>query len=93
MFHVGDRVECLVNHPGANSVLVAGSLGVVCEDRGYTVGVRWDDDVFGNDCCGTCERGHGWWMSPREIDLYDGSFCEGPSEFDEGALSDLLFGA
>lgn len=33
VFEVGDRVECLVDHPDNNVDIVIGSLGTVCEIR------------------------------------------------------------
>ena len=92
-FCVGDRVECLVNHPDKNENIVIGSTGIVCDVDGYHIGVRWDDDVSGYACDGLCEDGHGWYMDPHKIRLCDDASCEDPFEFDENALSDLLFGA
>lgn len=69
MFHIGDRVECVVDNPDKNSLINIGDLGVVCKDNKGTVriGIRWDNNVGGHSCSGTCTSGHGWYVWPKEI--------------------------
>lgn len=71
-FFVGDRVECVVNYPDDNPHIHIGSLGIVCREWKSgtdTLGVRWDDYVEGNNCNGTCEQGHGWFVYSYQIKL------------------------
>ena len=82
MFKVGDRVKCIVNYSGVKY----GELGVIQEVRQFLDGcdldVRWDTyDHRRHDNCGLCERGHGWMVSPCDVELV----CE---VVDLGELSD-----
>lgn len=91
MFNVGDRVECIVDHPDDNKLLLAGYFGTVCVlDSGpHCVGVCWDEEIGGHSCWGACEYGHGWWMRPSEIELYQECDDE-PFSFDEQEFKALL---
>ena len=95
MFEVGDRVECLVDHPDNNIDIVVGSLGTVCETREemeLSIGVCWDNKIEdGHDCGGNCATGYGWRVHPSQIGLYQES-NDDPFEFDEHSLQNLLFG-
>ncbi len=66
-YHVGDRVQLLVDHPENQSALRAGDTGIVVYVSGSTrrVGVRWDverDTDYLHTCNGRCEGGYGWYV-------------------------------
>lgn len=86
-FGVGDRVVSIVDSPEGNRRIHIGSTGVVCDIDG-SISVEWDDDVHGHDCRGRCADGHGWWVMPGDIELYDGS--DEPFEFDEDEFNKLV---
>lgn len=82
---------CLVDEPEDNRHIHIGSLGTICRgDDCGRVGVRWDDDVGGNDCRGTCEHGHGWFMDIDKIGLYEE---EGTIDIEESSFMSMIGGA
>lgn len=89
-FEIGDRVECLVHAPEDNTRITIGSVGTVC--RGETprgqFGVRWDDDVHGNSCGGTCAYGHGWFIDSDWIELHE----EKEIDIEESSFINMLGG-
>lgn len=95
MFAIGDRVECIVNHPDNNDYIVVGSIGTVCEicdDDDDAIGVCWDDmGDSGHDCGGNCKSGHGWRVYPNQIILYQ-ECDDTPYEFDEQLFNNLIYG-
>lgn len=92
LFQVGDRVECIFNHPDGNPNIATGLIGTVCRDNrdGGCVGVRWDDMVSGHNCGGTCTSGHGWYMRSSEIKLYEEDEAV---DIDETSFMSMIGGA
>lgn len=72
-FKVGDRVCIKNNVPVGYSDICNDSfsgIGVVVQAAGcsvITVGICFDDYIFGHDCMGRCTKGHGWYV--RRCDL------------------------
>lgn len=63
LFKVGDRVKAQVH----GEMLV----GTVCDAREpISIGICFDHyDSTLHNCANTCEQGHGWYISPRDIKL------------------------
>lgn len=89
MFQVGDHVVAVCNCPSDNDEIKAGSTGVVCHISEYEppIGVNWEDDIYGHDCGGACEYGHGWYVYGNEISLgfsdYGSFVCADEQDLDE----------
>ena len=77
-FQVGDRVIVTADHlASTNRSICRGDVATVCNIRGafydkehgetYLVGIRFDENVYGHDCEGTCEFGYGWYVRDYEI--------------------------
>ena len=70
LFKIGDRVRCIVDHPGDNRDLYDGETGTVCNIEQLTphIGVCWDvKPSGGHGCDGHCEFGYGWYVYEHEI--------------------------
>ena len=94
VFEMGDRVECIVDHPDDNEYLVIGSIGTVCEESEDDVddpfiSVCWDEDIGGHDCDGSCEDGYGWRVFASQLALYQ-ECDDKPFPFDEKEFKELL---
>ena len=71
-YHVGDRVQLLVDHPCDNMVLRAGDTGTVvsvpkCIDR---IGVCWEvtqDKTHLHACDDNCVMGYGWYVGLDQV--------------------------
>lgn len=88
-FEVGDRVRCIRDSPDGNYNIKIGDLGTVCV-ADSSIGVRWDHNVGGGNCRGTCERGFGWYVFSSDIELYE----EGePVDIDEGSFMSMIGGS
>lgn len=66
-YHVGDRVQLLVDHPENQSALRAGDTGIVVYVSGSTrcIGVCWEverDKDNLHACNDYCEDGYGWFV-------------------------------
>lgn len=86
MFHKGDRVISLVDHPNYNKFILSGSVGTVCGLDMTLIHVHWDEFVDGHNCEGGCPYGHGWNVYPKNIDLLN----EKQFEFDEQAFREMI---
>lgn len=68
-FHLGDRVM-FIEDEDCDCGVSYGDVGTVCHFDSYRVGVRWDSmtsGARGHTCSGNCDRGHGWYVSPKEL--------------------------
>lgn len=83
-YKIGDIVRCISDCPDGNTNIRAGMTGTVANidihlyerNTGYkSIGVDWDENIDGHDINGACERGHGWWMRPSEIEHADPESC------------------
>lgn len=91
-FNIGDRVECVQNGASGNDNILCHMTGTVCFVDRYEfppIGVRWDEYVCGHNCQNHCEYGHGWFVYPNEIRLFDES-DEEISPFSDGDFEKLL---
>lgn len=73
MFKVGDRVKMISSYSGVSS----GELGVIQHIYGDGLGlcdlvVRWDTyRKTRHDNDGLCERGHGWMVGCKDVELIE----------------------
>ena len=88
-FVLGERVV-LIKERADNDMLYIGAVGTVCDidDRISDIGIEWDDDIVGYMCDGHCARGHGWYVSRSQIELYSAN--DDINEDDIASNSDIL---
>ena len=63
-FKNGDRVEYI------GGGRLNGKLATICNmESPNSIGICFDESMDGHDCYRTCEYGHGWWVTSKEIKL------------------------
>ena len=89
VFHVGDRVCCVVDYPSNNLSIRLGMTGTVCylSNGDPSIGVVWEQNISGHDCNGRCPYGFGWYVQEYEIEIVP--LCE-PADISEDDLFQLL---
>lgn len=66
MFHVGQRIKLIVDHPCGNKRLVAGATGtLISVDDGLLV--EFDEPCDGHGGAGRGKYGYCWWLSAYEF--------------------------
>ena len=68
-FKLGDKVRIMPGTKYANSPIMEGWLGTVCNvsTSSNEIGVYFEDFIKGHDCDGNCEYGHGWYINNNEL--------------------------
>ena len=68
-FKLGDKVRIMPGTTYANSPIMEGWLGTVCNvlTSSNEIGVYFEDFIRGHDCDGNCEYGHGWYIKNNQL--------------------------
>lgn len=64
-FKVGDRVRCISKRE-SELLNKVGTVKVI-DNISPSIGVEFDDKIYGHECDGSCKSGHGWWLSPKDL--------------------------
>lgn len=66
MFHVGQRIKLIVDHPCENKRLFAGATGtLISVDGGYLI--EFDEPCDGHSGAGRGKNGYCWWICISEF--------------------------
>lgn len=87
---VGDRVAVTVGRPDGNENIHAGAQGTVCQvtvaaGQIISIGVAFDYQVGGHNCCNSCKLGYGWYIRPGQLILVQ----DDESEVDDQTVTDF----